>query len=126
MRTLQTGTNGFTCMVAGPSDAMCLDSNAMAWAQAWMAHTAPPDKVGFVYMLAGDNGASNTDPYATGQAADNHWVKTGPHRHDRRSIGPNDGLSDDHRSRSHQAICDVVRHTLRARDDSGKQPAVMK
>lgn len=79
MRTLQTGTNGFTCMVAGASDAMCADSNAMGWARAWMTHSAPPDKVGFVYMLAGDNGASNTDPYATAQTADNHWVKTGPH-----------------------------------------------
>jgi hypothetical protein len=79
MRTLQTGTNGFTCMVAGANDAMCADSNAMEWARAWMSHSTPPDKVGFVYMLAGDNGASNTDPYATAPAADNHWVKTGPH-----------------------------------------------
>jgi hypothetical protein len=78
-RTLQTGTNGFTCMIAGANDAMCADSNAMEWAHAWMTHSAPPDKVGFVYMLAGDNGASNTDPYATAQTADNHWVKTGPH-----------------------------------------------
>jgi len=79
MRTLQTGANGFTCMVAGASDAMCADSNAMELARAWMTHTAPPDKVGFVYMLAADNGASNTDPYATAPATDNHWVKTGPH-----------------------------------------------
>lgn len=79
MRTLQTGTNGFTCMVAGSNDAMCADGNAMEWARAWMTHSAPPDKVGFVYMLGGDNGASNTDPYATAPAADNHWVKTGPH-----------------------------------------------
>jgi hypothetical protein len=78
-RVLQTGTNGFTCMIAGANDAMCADSNAMEWARAWMTHSAPPDKVGFVYMLAGDNGASNTDPYATAQTADNHWVKTGPH-----------------------------------------------
>jgi hypothetical protein len=79
MRTLQTGANGFTCMLAGANDAMCADGNAMEWARAWMTHAAPPDKVGFVYMLAGDNGASNTDPYATAAAADNHWVKTGPH-----------------------------------------------
>lgn len=79
MRTLQTGTNGFTCMIIAAADAMCADSNAMAWAHALMTHAAPPDKTGFVYMLAGDNGASNTDPYATAQTADNHWVKTGPH-----------------------------------------------
>jgi hypothetical protein len=79
MRTLQTGTNGFTCMLAGADDAMCADANAMEWAGAWMKHSTPPDKVGFVYMLAGDNGASNTDPFATAPAADNHWVKTGAH-----------------------------------------------
>lgn len=79
MRTLQTGSNGFTCMVAADNDAMCLDNNATQWARAWMMHTAPPNSVGFVYMLAGDNGASNTDPYATAPADGNHWVKTGPH-----------------------------------------------
>jgi len=79
MRTLQTGSNGFTCMIAGAGDAMCLDGNAMLWAQAWQKHSAPPDSVGFVYMLGGDNGASNSDPFATAASADNHWVKTGPH-----------------------------------------------
>jgi len=38
-----------------------------------------PDKTGFVYMLAGDTGASNTDPYAKGPRPDNHWVQTGSH-----------------------------------------------
>ena len=79
MRTLKTGTNGFTCMASDAGDAMCLDGNAMQWARAWMTHSAPPNTIGFVYMLAGDNGASNTDPYATAKSADNHWVKTGPH-----------------------------------------------
>jgi hypothetical protein len=32
-----------------------------------------------MYMLAGDNGTSNTDPMATAPTSDNHWVKTGPH-----------------------------------------------
>ena len=79
MRTLQAGSNGFTCMLADPYDAMCLDANATLWAQALMKHTPPPDGIGFVYMLAGDNGASNTDPYARVATPDNHWVKTGPH-----------------------------------------------
>jgi hypothetical protein len=79
MRTLQSGSNGFTCMLAGAADAMCADQNAMLWAKAWMTHATPPNAVGFVYMLSGDNGASNTDPYATASSADNHWVKTGPH-----------------------------------------------
>jgi hypothetical protein len=30
-------------------------------------------------MLAGDDGASNTDPFATAKTADNHWLVTGPH-----------------------------------------------
>lgn len=32
-----------------------------------------------MYMLGGDGGISNTDPYATAQTSTNHWVKTGPH-----------------------------------------------
>lgn len=32
-----------------------------------------------MYMLAGGTDGSNTDPYATGPAANNHWIKTGPH-----------------------------------------------
>ena len=66
-------------MVLPPGDAMCADQNAMAWAKAMMSKTTPPDGVGFAYMLAGDNGASNTDPYATGKTSGNHWVVTGPH-----------------------------------------------
>lgn len=79
LRTIQTGTNGFTCMMLDPGTPMCADENAMAWAHAYMMHAAPPNGVGFVYMLAGDQGASDTDPYAKGPASGNHWVKTGPH-----------------------------------------------
>lgn len=80
IRTIQSGTNGFTCLLPGhPASPMCADKNAMAWAEALGKHVAPPNNLGFVYMLAGDNGASNTNPYDTAQTADNHWVKTGPH-----------------------------------------------
>lgn len=84
MRELRKGSNGFTCMPDNPAtpgpDPMCLDANAMAWAQAWMGHQAPPTgKVGLMYMLAGGTDASNTDPYATKPTASNHWIKTGPH-----------------------------------------------
>lgn len=79
MRTLQTGTNGFTCLLVDANTPMCADKNAVAWMRALMTHAAPPDGVGFVYMLAGDDGTSNTDPSATAQTASNHWVKTGPH-----------------------------------------------
>jgi hypothetical protein len=75
---LQKGTNGFTCMLPG-GDPMCADANAMKWAAAYLSHSTPPDGVGFVYMLAGDSGTSNTDPWAHAQTSDNHWVKTGPH-----------------------------------------------
>ena len=43
---------------------MCMDPNAMEWANAWQTHGPATDKTGFIYMLAGDNGASNTDPWA--------------------------------------------------------------
>jgi len=78
MRTLRKGANGFTCLVMG-TDKMCNDANSMEFVHAMMSHQPPPNKVGISYMLAGDTGASNTDPYATGKTADNHWVVTGPH-----------------------------------------------
>jgi hypothetical protein len=83
MRTLRKGTNAFTCMPQNPAtpgpDPMCFDPNAMEWATAWMSHKAPPNKVGFMYMLAGGTDASNTDPYAAKPAPGNHWISTGPH-----------------------------------------------
>jgi outer membrane receptor for monomeric catechols len=78
MRTLRPGKNGFTCMIMG-TDRMCNDANSMEFIHALMMRTPPPNKVGISYMLAGDKGASNTDPYATGKTADNHWIVTGPH-----------------------------------------------
>jgi hypothetical protein len=79
MRIIRQGSNGFTCMITSGAP-MCADKNAMEWAHARAAHApAPPDKTGFMYMLDGDNGASNTDPWATGPTPDNHWVKTGSH-----------------------------------------------
>lgn len=78
MRTLRKGTNGFTCLIMG-TDKMCNDTNSMAFVHALMNHEPPPDRVGISYMLSGDEGASNTDPYATGKTADNHWIVTGPH-----------------------------------------------
>ena len=88
MRTLRTGDNGFTCMMMrtdGKGKGQCNDTVTMEFMNDWMKHVPPPDKVGISYMLDGDNGASNTDPYAqaavhgTGKTADNHWIVTGPH-----------------------------------------------
>jgi hypothetical protein len=78
MRTVRAGKNEFTCMVMG-TDKMCNDRNSMEFIHALMNHQPPPDKVGISYMLAGDQGASNTDPYAMDKKADNHWIVTGPH-----------------------------------------------
>ena len=78
MRTVRKGNNGFTCVIMG-GDKMCNDANSMEFIHALMKHEPPPDKVGISYMLAGDDGASNTDPYATAKTADNHWLHTGPH-----------------------------------------------
>jgi hypothetical protein len=78
MKAIQQGTNGWTCMDPGGAP-MCADKGAMEWAEAWQSKRPAPQKLGFIYMLNGDNGASNTDPYATKETADNNWVKTGPH-----------------------------------------------
>jgi hypothetical protein len=78
MDTLKKGTNQWTCMEANGVP-MCMDPNAMEWAHAWQSHGPASTKNGFIYMLAGDTGASNTDPYATAKTADNHWIQTGSH-----------------------------------------------
>ena len=61
------------------TEKMCNDQNSMKFINVVMHHTPPPDKVGISFMLAGDDGASITDPYATDNTADNHWIVTGSH-----------------------------------------------
>jgi len=83
MTTLRAGDNGWTCMPDNPKtpghDPMCMDANAMKWAEAWMGHKdPPPDNVGLMYMLAGGSDASNTDPWGE-KPSDGKWVETGPH-----------------------------------------------
>jgi hypothetical protein len=81
MTELRPGTNGWMCMSDLIGDSMCLDKEWQAWGEAWTSHKEPPKPkaVGVAYMLKGDKGASNTDPYATKPTADNHWVVSGPH-----------------------------------------------
>lgn len=81
MKELRPGTNGWMCMLDMVGDSMCLDKQWQAWGQAWMSKKDPPkpEAVGVAYMLKGDKGASNTDPFATKPTADNQWVVTGPH-----------------------------------------------
>ena len=82
--TVRKGSNGWTCMPDNPQtpgkDPMCMDANAMKWAQAWMTHKDPPaNNVGLMYMLAGGSDASNMDPWGTKPGDGQKWVETGPH-----------------------------------------------
>jgi hypothetical protein len=76
-RELQAGNNGFTCLIAPDGTPLCADANGMEWVKSIGARTAPPDKIGFIYMLAGDTGTSNHHPHQTDKRL--HWVQTGPH-----------------------------------------------
>ena len=59
---------------------MCLDGPWKTWAAAW-SNKKPLNitRLGISYMLVGDEGASNIDPYATGPTDDNEWIDEGPH-----------------------------------------------
>lgn len=79
MRVVRAGTNDWVCM-AEP-EVMCLDKVWQAWANAWMSKRQPPlaNVIGFAYMLQGDKGVSNIDPYATAETPDNAWVVSPAH-----------------------------------------------
>jgi len=78
-KQLRAGTNGWACY-AMPLAPMCLDKQWQKWAEAWMSKgPVQIDSTGIAYMLRGDNGASNTDPYATKPAPDNQWVVAPAH-----------------------------------------------
>jgi hypothetical protein len=76
-RELQAGSNGFTCLIAPDGTPLCADQNGMEWVKAVGARTDPPDKIGFIYMLAGDTGTTNHHPHQRETRI--HWVQTGPH-----------------------------------------------
>lgn len=86
-RELRAGTNGWVCYPSTPApegavgqDPMCLDPVFQRWAGAWMGRTDPNiTSVGFAYMMKGDRGASNTDPFATDSTSTNNWVRVGAH-----------------------------------------------
>jgi len=80
MTQLRAGTNGWMCLLEADGTPMCLDKEWQAWADGWMNKKDPQVKgVGLAYMLKGDAGASNTDPYAKKAMPDNQWVVSGPH-----------------------------------------------
>ena len=85
-RQLRAGTNGWVCFpntavqMAGANDPMCMDKEWQNWGNAWFGKTDPKvSGTGIAYMLRGDKGASNTDPFATAKTADNHWVVSPAH-----------------------------------------------
>jgi hypothetical protein len=69
---LKQGTGAYMCHPTPPDlrkkggrEPMCVDQVWRAWADAWMNKKPfKTDRVGVSYMLAGDTGASNIDPYA--------------------------------------------------------------
>lgn len=84
---LREGSGRFTCMATPPGmpegarAPMCLDEEWLAAIQAYARRDASyrPSRIGIGYMLAGDNGTSNVNPYDTGPSADNQWIVEGPH-----------------------------------------------
>jgi len=83
---LRPGSGGYTCYPTPPimkkmgKEPMCLDKVWEAWGDAWKNHKDFTARgVGIAYMLEGDTGASNTDPFATSKAGAKDWVVSGPH-----------------------------------------------
>lgn len=79
MKQLRAGSNGWVCY-ASIDQPMCLDKQWQAWAKAWMSKSEPKiEDTGIAYMLAGDTGGSNVDPYAKKPTPDNQWVISPAH-----------------------------------------------
>ena len=86
-KILKQGSGAYTCMPTDPGtrakggySPMCLDQPWMAWLDAYAGKKPfKTDRTGIAFMLAGDTGASNIDPYAKGPATDNQWVAERPH-----------------------------------------------
>ena len=79
MKQVRAGTNGWVCyaIVGSP---VCMDKAWQKWMEAWMSKSELKiERTGIGYMLRGDQGASNTDPYATAPTADNQWTVSPPH-----------------------------------------------
>ncbi|MDX1405315.1 MAG: hypothetical protein R3192_12290 [Woeseiaceae bacterium] len=81
---LREGSNGYTCFPTPPllsgTAPMCVDGEWIKWADAWAnKKDYQAETLGISYMLAGDEGASNIDPYAEGPTDDNEWITEGAH-----------------------------------------------
>ncbi len=76
---LREGTNGWTCLPdrsdTPGEDPWCVNQPWLNFIDALVSEKQPSyDQVGIAYMLKGDTGVSNTDPYATGRTNDADWV----------------------------------------------------
>jgi hypothetical protein len=84
-KVLRDGAGSYTCMptpveMLQAKSPMCMDMPWMSWADAWTHHKQLSiQAIGISYMLAGDSGASNVDPYAKVETPDNQWIVEGPH-----------------------------------------------
>jgi hypothetical protein len=93
-KVLKEGTNGWTCLAFTANmmgDSMdprmatpaCMDSNAMAWANAYMNQEVPKLKNdGWAWMIHGDTGVDNFRPYSEGDKANTapeDWIYSGSH-----------------------------------------------
>jgi hypothetical protein len=117
-KTLQTGSNGFTCLVDPEGTPLCADANGMEWMKAIGAKATPPDKTGFIYMMAGDTGDQQPRSLCDRQEPlGSDWAAC----HDRRHRGAGDGqhLSEDHGPRPVAGLRHVSGYALRAPDASG-------
>lgn len=81
---LREGSSSYVCLPRTPGsevvNSMCLDKAWLGWAKAWMnKEPVKVDTVGTAYMLAGDGGTSNIDPFAEKETPDNQWIVEGPH-----------------------------------------------
>jgi hypothetical protein len=86
-RVLREGNNGWWCIASTPGaaevglqDPSCDDETWLEFERAFLEGRDPAiDRVGIAYMLSGDAGLSNTDPFATEPTDDNEWHVSGPH-----------------------------------------------
>ena len=86
-RVLREGTNGWWCIastpaavMAGLQDPTCDDEVWQELDTAYVEGQEPNiERIGIAYMLSGDAGLSNTDPFATGPTDDNEWHVSSPH-----------------------------------------------
>ncbi len=82
-KVLSKGTNGWTCMpetLPGDNSPICNDSTWMTMLEA-VGSKGPfvADKIGVSYMLGGDAGVSNSDPYHPDHMNAEDFIKEGPH-----------------------------------------------